>query len=133
MDAIIDTSVLIDVWRETRRAGPAREFLKNHLDWQIGLPWVAKAEYLAGAIWAGHNPAQFMSLLDAYPIVQSSEEIIASYANLFASLKKQNSLPGLNDLWLAATGLTLGCGIITRNAKHFNTISGLTVFNYSQQ
>ena len=48
MDAIADTSLLIDLWRESKREGAAARFLKQHAEWQVGLPWVSKAEFLAG-------------------------------------------------------------------------------------
>ncbi len=132
MEAIADTSLLIDLWREARREGAAARFLTAHSDWQIGLPWVTKAEFLAGAVWAGHDPKSFAPLIDRYPIIHSSDEIVSRYASLFAALKKRNALPGLNDVWLAATALALGCGIISRNAKHFGTVEGLTIWDYTQ-
>lgn len=133
MDAITDTSLLIDLWREARRAGAAARFLKQHADWQIGLPWVTKAEFLAGAVWAGHKPETVAPLLNPYPVIHSSDNIVARYAELFGVLKKRNRLPGLNDLWVIATALSLGCGVITRNVKHFDAdaISGLKVWNYT--
>lgn len=130
MDAIADTSLLIDLWRESKRDGAAARFLKQHAEWQVGLPWVAKAEFLAGAVWAGHNPDDFLLLLNRYPVIHSTDEIVLRYSQLFAALKKRNALPGLNDLWVAATALTLSCGVITRNAKHFASIDGLAILNY---
>ena len=132
MEAIADTSLLIDLWRESRREGAAAKFLNAHATWQIGLPWVTKAEFLAGATWAGHESSVFAPLLDRYQVIHSSDEIVEQYAKLHAMLKRRNALPGLNDLWVAATSLITGCGVITRNAKHFKAIDGVKIWNYSE-
>ena len=71
-----------------------------------------------------------LPLLNRYPVIHSTDVIVMRYAQLFAALKKRNALPGLNDLWVAATALTLSCGVITRNAKHFSGIDGLAILNY---
>jgi len=132
MDAIADTSLLIDLWRESRRTGAAAKFLNAHASWQIGLPWVTKAEFLAGAIWSGHDFSIFAPLLDRYQVIHSSNEIIDQYAQLHAILKRRNAFPGPNDIWVAAISLTIGCGVITRNVKHFKLIDGVTIWNYSE-
>jgi predicted nucleic acid-binding protein len=123
--------LLIDLWREARRPAAAAHFLKEHADWQIGLPWVTKGEFLSGAVWAGHKPEAFASLLNRYPVIHSSEEIVQRYAELLSALKKRNTLPGLSDVWIAATALTLKCGVITRNIKHFGSIDGLKIWSYA--
>ena len=136
MDAVADTCLLIDLWREGRRPGAASKFLSRHPDWQIALPWIAKAEFLSGAVWAGHPIAIIAAMIQPFPTLHSNDEIVAQFCANYVVLKRNNSLCGLNDMWIAAAAHVAGCGIITRNARHFETINAATetktpILNYS--
>jgi predicted nucleic acid-binding protein len=46
---------------------------------------------------------------------------------LYRQLAKQGKLIGTNDLWIAATALAHGHGIVTNNRDEFSRVPGLVV------
>ena len=55
MDLLADTTFLIDLWREQRKAGPATTFAGERADLTLGLPWIVAGEFLGGGVIAGHD------------------------------------------------------------------------------
>jgi len=68
-----------------------------------------------------------LALLGIEPITQPIAE---TYGDLKASLESQGITPNDNDLWIAATALTLGMIVITRD-KDFAKFPGLQVEDWS--
>lgn len=129
MDAIADTTYLIDLWREGGD-GPASRFAAANADLAIGLPWVAVGEFLAGAARAGHALEAVRVALAPFPRVQSSDGIIESYAQLEAGLRRAHAWIGSPDAWVAATALTLEVPVLTRNVGDFGRVPGLALLDY---
>lgn len=58
------------------------------------------------------------------------DDIIAQKASyIYAELRKSNQLIELNDLFIAATGITLGLPVCTLNREHFKRVPGLKLFD----
>ena len=72
-----------------------------------------------GRPWPGH-PAGFESL----PITEPTARV---HAEIWAGLAVSGELIGAHDLWIAATALTHGLGVATRNAVDFRRVAGLRV------
>src|SRR5262249_30227149 len=68
-----------------------------------------------------------LALLTAEPVTQP---IAHAHGRLKASLESQGLTPGDNDLWIAATALTLGYLVVTRD-QVFAQIPGLGVEDWS--
>jgi predicted nucleic acid-binding protein len=130
MDFLIDTTFLIDLWREQKRPGPATRFAMEHDGETAGLPWIVMGEFLRGTYAAGITREQVEPFLDAYLIVWPGRETVDRYARLFTELRKTNHLIGPNDLWIAASALEYGIPMVTRNREEFERVKGLTVLSY---
>ena len=61
---------------------------------------------------------------EAVPITTPAASV---HAEVWASLAAGGSLIGQNDLWIGATALTHGFGVVTRNEREFGLIPGLRV------
>lgn len=61
---------------------------------------------------------------EAVPITGSVARV---HAAVWASLAEQGSLIGQHDLWIGATALTHGLGVVTRNEHDFARVPGLRV------
>jgi tRNA(fMet)-specific endonuclease VapC len=61
---------------------------------------------------------------EAVPITTSVARV---HAELWASLAEQGKMLGQHDLWIGATALTHGLGIVTRNERDFGRVPGLRV------
>ena len=132
MDLLADTTFLIDLWREQRKAGPATAFARQHADDIIGISWVVAGEFLSGALATGHAPNLIDGFLARYPLVHSSPDIIREYAGLYADLKRRNSLIGPSDMWIAAAARSHRVPLLTRNGGEFARIPDLQVLAYRQ-
>lgn len=62
--------------------------------------------------------------LEALPV---TEPIARVHADIWAGLAERGDLIGAHDLWIAATALTHGLGVATRNAVDFGRVPGLRV------
>ena len=131
MEYVIDTGFLIGRWRAQRR-GPEQRFIEQHPDDSIAMPWIVKAEFLRGAVLAGHSADEVASFLSRYPTLWVSESTLTHYAQTYATLVRANQLNGPNDLWIAASALEHSLPLLTRNAAEFERVPDLRVIDYSQ-
>lgn len=65
-----------------------------------------------------------MALIPVQPITNRTTWLVGQIEGEEAA--KGNVLP-FNDLKIAATAIEHGCGVLTRNVRHFQKIPGLTV------
>lgn len=126
MDLIADTTFLVGLWRGQPWA---THFAKSNPQIRLGLPWVVLGEFWHGAIRAGHDSvivSEFLAL--GIPVLET-EMAIQSYARLCTDLQDTPGYKqiGQNDLWIAATCLSMNLHLVTRNARHFQQIQGLRI------
>jgi len=131
MDYLTDTTFLIDLWREHGKPGAALRFVEKNGQAVVGLPWIAKGEFLRGAWLAGHIHDSVEAFLDSFLVVWPTESTLRHYAELYLQLRKVNALIGPNDLWLAACALERKLPLLTRNAGEFARVKGLTIVDYA--
>ena len=62
--------------------------------------------------------------MQAIPI---TEPVARVHADIWAELADRGDLIGAHDLWIAATALTHGLGLATRNAADFQRVPALRV------
>ena len=63
--------------------------------------------------------------------VPITESIARVHAEIWADLERRGQTVGAHDLWIAATALTHGFGLITRNREQFRRVRGLRVLAVS--
>jgi tRNA(fMet)-specific endonuclease VapC len=131
MDFLADTGFLIDLWREVARPGPATRFAEANVARQVGICWVVEGEFLSGSVLADQDMAIVTAFLSRYPVVHTSSAITHQYARIFANLRRRNKLTGPNDLWIAATALSLGVPLLSRNTGEFERVPDLDVIDYA--
>jgi len=126
-----DTSFLIDHQREAARGdieGPAHRFLRRSADTPAFLSAVALAEFAEGFERA--NDPALAVLRQAFDLLPVDEEVAMIYARAAREMRRQGSLPGTNDLWIAAAAIRHGLPLVTRDAAAFRRIPGLKVVDY---
>jgi tRNA(fMet)-specific endonuclease VapC len=62
--------------------------------------------------------------MEAIPITQPVARV---HADIWADLTDRGQAIGAHDLWIAATALTHGLGVATRNSTRSHRIAGLRV------
>jgi len=129
VDRLLDANFLISRWRDGEKSSAAR-WLKANSDLVLGLPWIVKAEFLRGAVVAGHDRNEVREFLDRFPVAWPDEQTLDLYAMEFARLRSANSLPGPHDLWIAVSALQHKVPLVTRNTAQFEKIEGLRLESY---
>ncbi len=129
MAYLADTNFLIRLWRDAHSPERLRN-LTPFLDSEIRLVWVVKAEFLRGAVLAGHDQTLIGEFLKRYKTLWPDEETLGLYARIYANLRGQNQLIGPHDLWIAASARQHGLPLLTRNVAEFERIPGLEVIRY---
>lgn len=67
-------------------------------------------------------------LLATFEPVPITEPVARVHADVWAALERRGDVPGAHDLWIAATALAHGFGLVTRD-RDFRRIPGLRVVN----
>ena len=129
VDRLLDANFLISRWRDGAKSAAAN-WLRANADLVVGLPWIVKAEFLRGAVVAGHDPREVREFLDRFPVAWPDDQTLEIYAVQFAKLRAINALPGPHDLWIAASALQHGVPLVTRNTAQFAKIGGLRLESY---
>ncbi len=66
-------------------------------------------------------------LLGQFEEIDITEQIARIHAAVAAELASRGEIVGAHDLWIGATGLAYGLGVMTRNQREFARIPGLRV------
>jgi len=66
-------------------------------------------------------------LLAGLEPVPITEPVARVHAEVWAGLERRGNVPGAHDLWIAATALAHGFGVVTRNRADFERVPGLRV------
>jgi tRNA(fMet)-specific endonuclease VapC len=130
VDYVIDTGFLIGRWR-TGASGPEQQFIEQHGDDTIVMPWILKAEFMRGAAVAGHPIEEVHAMLSRFPTLWVSEPTLICYVEIYTDLIKRNQLIGPYDLWIAASAVEHGLPLLTRNGKEFSRVATLRIIDYS--
>ncbi len=127
-----DTSFLVDHQRERARSatedGPAHRFMRRSADVPAFLSAVALAEFAEG--FAGADDPALVALRQSFDLLSVDEDVAMVYARLARGMRRLGTLPGTNDLWIAAAAIRHGLPLVTRDATAFRRIPGLKVVDY---
>ena len=66
-------------------------------------------------------------VLAAFDAVPITEQVARVHAEAWAGLASRGAVIGAHDLWIAATALAHGFGIVTSDARDFSRLTGLRV------
>ena len=97
----------------------------------IILPATVLGELYAGFAMGHHRQTHTEQLMDflALPgvvVAKTTAEVAERYGLLVAALKEAGSPLPTNDIWIAATAMSLGAKLVTYD-RHFEKIAGLLI------
>ena len=123
MRAVVDTSVIVNAWRE---AGTTIDLVTQGV-----LPLAVHAELLIGQ-QAAHDPQRERTrrertyqLLQA-EIMKPTAETAEHWAKLKDHLRRRGRVLPHNDLWIAAAALQLGLPLVSLG-RHHHDLPGVAV------
>lgn len=130
MGLILDTNFIITAEREAKRGEPARTdaFFAAHAAETFRITFTVAGELACGTSAAAKT--EWERLCRPYPILPWSREISWQYGALYRQLASSGGMIGTNDLWIAATALVHGMGLVTANQSEFERVPGLEVLGY---
>jgi predicted nucleic acid-binding protein len=133
MGALIDSSIFIAAERGQL---DLERVLREQPDEPIALAAITASELLHG-LHRTATPAQrrrresfVESLLSELPVVSFDLVTARIHASLWAELAAKGTPIGAHDLLIAATALTLGYDVATRDQRSFLKIPGLKVVRW---
>jgi predicted nucleic acid-binding protein len=123
---LIDTDVLVDA----ERAGTVVERILEDEPGAISV--VSVSELLHGVHRAqGGERARRLAyverILGGFEAVPITQPVARIHAELWAGQEQAGAMIGAHDLWIAATAVAFGFGLMTRNAREFERVPGLRV------
>lgn len=121
MSVIVDTSVLIDVLRGSKAAADclARARAAGPLHSSV----VVKAEVLSGM--RSSEKTSTRELLSTVAWHEVDDTVVEEAGQLGRRWLPSHNTIDIADLMIAATAITLGMPLLTRNIKHFPVFPGL--------
>lgn len=130
MDLILDTSFVIAAEREARRGAPGLTdaFLGAHAGERFFITFTVAGELACGQSAAARRDWQ--RLCRPFPVLPWTMDVSWQYGEIFRQLQSQGGLIGTNDLWIAATALVHGAGVVTSNGDEFRRVKGLAVLSF---
>ncbi len=128
MGVLIDTSVFV-AWERRELVDAAERWIGDE---ERGISVITLSELLYGVHRARGAVRQrrrafaeyVIAMFDPVPI---THPVARLHAEVRAELAARGSLIGAHDLWIAATAVTYGFGVLTMNVRDFRRVPGLRV------
>jgi tRNA(fMet)-specific endonuclease VapC len=127
---VLDTNTVIDYFKGR---GKVAERMLAVAPREIALPAIVAYEVWVGVLGsrnAKRREAQFEQFLSAIDVIALDSASSRRAAELRTALERRGESIGPLDTLIAATALTLGATLVTRNAGEFGRIAGLEVVNW---
>lgn len=133
MNVVLDTNVLSELVKPRPNAAVSRMILDAPAG-SLFASEVTRYELRVGALLhrrPEHLWARIQALILPIPHwLNVTAEISERTASIAALLKRTGRNVGVIDPFIAATALSLGCPVVTRNVRHFELIDGLKVIDW---
>ena len=134
MAALVDTDLLVD-WERDPAARRLDELIGD--DEERAISVITVSELLHGvhrATGARRTRRRafvehLLAVLEPLPITQPVARV---HAEVWSDLTERGEAMGAHDLWIAATALTYGLGLATKNRRDFARIPGLRMLAAEQ-
>lgn len=126
MGFLIDTDVFVE---HARRGRPLREIVTDE-PWAISV--ISVSELLQGVHRSSgprrvRRAAWVEELIAGVEVISVSLAVARVHAQLWAVLEDEGRVIGQRDLWIGASAVAYGLGVITHNHRDFARVPGLRV------
>jgi len=130
MGLILDTNFIIVAEREAKRGITTTidRFFENRSKESFYITFTVAGELACGQ--SACPKRDWERLCRPYPILPWSGDVSWQCGEIYRALAAKGQLIGANDMWIAATALVHGMGVVTNNVEEFGRVPGLTVVPY---
>ena len=133
MKYMLDTNILI-YFIKNKPTSVAEHINQLPASDTLCMSYISYAELLKGAYDSQRQEKvlqQLTKLISMIPVVYIDSPVICDhYAKHAAQLKRQGTIIGSNDLWIASHALALDCTLVTNNLKEFERVTDLPLQNW---
>lgn len=125
---LFDTEFLIRYAGQRGRAQKiaTEKFEARHLDAPLYTSRICWAEFAEGCI----QEREVHTALARFTLIEIDEAVAWQASRISRLLIRTGLHIGDNDVWIAATALAYGLPLVSRNARHFSQVPGLTLAEY---
>jgi predicted nucleic acid-binding protein len=124
-ELLVDTSIIIDHFRKKDKRSTV--FYRISSGYTLHISAITEYELYVGA--QNDESEVFLgTLISRCDVVPLSSETARLSAKLYRTLRSQNRLISINDIFIAATALQYGLTLVTLNLKEFGRIQSLQLF-----
>jgi tRNA(fMet)-specific endonuclease VapC len=123
---LIDTGLLIDLERGV--SNPQVEGVIGEEDRAISVITVSEllhGVHRASGAQRARRSAFVEHLLAGMRAIEITEQVARVHADIWSQLAATGEIIGAHDLWIAATALAHGMGLVTGNTREFKRVPGL--------
>jgi tRNA(fMet)-specific endonuclease VapC len=127
---LLDTNIVIAAMKGAPRVRRHLEETPVNL---LRLSAIVLGELEFGAEKSAHserNRARLAELTRSLPLIGIDAETTRHYARIRATLERQGTPIGSNDLWIAAQALVIDATLVTNNQREFARVPGLSLANW---
>ncbi len=130
MGLILDTNFVITAEREGRRGQPGATaaFLAARAEETFVITFTVAGELACGR--SASAVRNWERLCRPFRVLPWTMDVAWQYGEIYRQLQSAGTLIGANDMWIAATALVHGMGVVTRNLDEFQRVAGLTVVSF---
>ena len=124
---VLDTNIISYLMRGGTEAELYAPILENQL---LAITFITVGELYYGAEygnWGDKRRRALETQLRNFVVIPYDHEIARAYGRIQASLRKNGTLIGVNDAWIAACALRHATPLVTHNQKHFRRVADLEV------
>jgi tRNA(fMet)-specific endonuclease VapC len=124
---ILDTCFIVTAEREGRRGqrGATETFLAARAEETFVITFTVAGELACGR--SASALRDWQRLCHPFRVLPWTMDVAWQYGEIYRQLQSAGALIGANDMWIAATALVHGMGVVTRNVSEFQRVAGLTV------
>ena len=130
MGLILDTNFIVVAEREAKRGITATidRFFELRAAESFYITFTVAGELACGR--SASPKRDWERLCRPYPILPWSSDVSWQYGEIYRELASRGQLVGANDMWIAATALVHGMGVVTNNVEEFSRVPALIVVSY---
>jgi tRNA(fMet)-specific endonuclease VapC len=127
---ILDTNFVVAAEREGRcgQPGATDRFLAARAEETFVITFTVAGELACGR--SASALRDWQRLCRPFRVVPWTMDVAWQYGKIYRQLQSTGTLIGANDMWIAATALVHGMGVVTRNVNKFQRVAGLTVVSF---
>jgi tRNA(fMet)-specific endonuclease VapC len=129
---LIDTDIII---YSLKGVAKVVNNLERHEATPKAISVITFGELVYGAMKSSRveeNMARVRRTAELFPVVDANRSIMDTFGSLKAHVEKIGKRTDDFDLIIAATALTLSYTLVTNNEKHFASVPGLSIENWSR-